>query len=320
MNNHWSHDFLISELDKLGYELVDNSFQKYSKKFIVKDKDGYYYLVLLSNLMKLHNPSKFHKSNPYTIQNIKLWCEFNKRPFKLLDNQEFIDAFHKLKWQCLKESCNEIFEMNWADTSSFRGCGFCHGLQVGISNCLATKNPELAKQWHPVLNDNLTPWDVTSFSNEEVWWLCPECRYEWSSIISNRSSGRDCPKCSISKGEKRIIKWLDLNNIFYYREFVFDNLLSDLGNSLRYDFAIFNNKEKTKLNMLIEYDGKQHYEWVKGFYTKEDFIKIQYHDKLKNEYCKNNNIKLLRIPYWDYDNIENILDDIISCKGGEINI
>lgn len=39
----------------------------------------------------------------------------------------------------------------------------------------------------------------------------------------------------------------------------------------------------------------------------ENFKTVQYHDAIKNKYCEDNNIKLLRIPYWDFDNIEEIL-------------
>lgn len=293
-------------IESLGYILIDIIYINIFSKITFKDIDGFYYYLHISNLKKGFIPSKFHKSNPYTIQNIKLWCKLNNKPFELL-SEEFKGANKNLKWRCLKEDCGEIFEANWNKIIIDRGCPFCAGHQVGLSNCLATKNPELASEWHPTKNDDLTPYDVTCGSKKYVWWKCKECGFEWdASIVNRRNNG--CPKCAESKGEKRISKWLNLNNISYCREFVFNNLLSDLGNPLRYDFAIFDNVDKTQLNMLIEYDGKQHYEWVKGFYTKQDFIKIQYHDKLKNDYCINHNIKLLRIPYWDFDNIEEILD------------
>jgi len=56
--------------------------------------------------------------------------------------------------------------------------------------------------------------------------------------------------------------------------------------------------------MLIEYDGEFHF---KKFYEDDGFETLQIHDKMKDEYCKNNNIPLLRIPYWDYDKIEEIV-------------
>jgi len=59
--------------------------------------------------------------------------------------------------------------------------------------------------------------------------------------------------------------------------------------------------------MLIEYDGIQHFKPIKYFGGEEKFKFQQKTDFIKNEYCKNNNIKLLRIPYWEFDNIKLIL-------------
>jgi predicted Zn-ribbon and HTH transcriptional regulator len=63
-------------------------------------------------------------------------------------------------------------------------------------NDLATKNPELASEWHPTKNKNLTPSDVMPSSNKKVWWLCKKCGYEWQATINNRSNKKSaCPKC-----------------------------------------------------------------------------------------------------------------------------
>ena len=114
--------------------------------------------------------------------------------------------------------------------------------------------------------------------------------------------------CSSSKGEQIIEKWLNSNNVDYTPEYKqFKDLLSDKGNPLRFDFAIFENTPKTIVSKLIEFDGEQHYRWIKGMMTEEDFKKLQYHDQLKNEYCLKNNIPLIRIPYYNFDNIEQIL-------------
>jgi hypothetical protein len=59
-------------------------------------------------------------------------------------------------------------------------------------------------------------------------------------------------------------------------------------------------------NLLIEYQGKQHYEYVKGLHnSKKDYIKQQKHDALKRKYAQDNNIYLLEIPHWEFNNIKN---------------
>lgn len=62
-----------------------------------------------------------------------------------------------------------------------------------------------------------------------------------------------------------------------------------------------------KQNLLIEFQGIQHYEPVEIFGGEKQFKIQQEHDKRKREYAINNNIKLLEIPYWDFDNVEEIL-------------
>ena len=76
-------------------------------------------------------------------------------------------------------------------------CAICHSMQVekGL-NDLATKRPQLAKEWHPIKNGDLTPQKVTFKSNKKVWWL-GKCGHEWEATISSRSHSNDgCPFCS----------------------------------------------------------------------------------------------------------------------------
>lgn len=80
---------------------------------------------------------------------------------------------------------------------------------------------------------------------------------------------------------------------------------------MRFDFAVFINNEL----LLIEFDGEQHFSEDKQFGDsnhKEKFEKIKLNDQRKNNYCKNNNIKLLRIPYYKIKEINNLLDKFLK--------
>lgn len=79
------------------------------------------------------------------------------------------------------------------------GCPYCAGRKPSTEHCLLSKNPNLAKEWHPTLNIGLTPSDVTPNSSTKVWWRCSR-GHVWQSTISNRSHGRGCPDC----GKKRV--------------------------------------------------------------------------------------------------------------------
>jgi len=126
----------------------------------------------------------------------------------------------------------------------------------------------------------------------------------------NRKDGKasGCPQCSESKGEKELDRILTKYNITYDSQYTFDDLRGVGGGLLRFDKVIFWDKEMTQLRMLIEYDGIFHYEKQ---YEDDGFETTQEHDKRKNEYCELHNINLLRIPYWDFDNIEDIINKFI---------
>lgn len=112
---------------------------------------------------------------------------------------------------------------------------------------------------------------------------------------------QSCGCITASIGENNIQQILLENNIEFIREYKF----SDLG-LLRYDFYLPNN------NRLIEFDGRQHYSPSSLWDNKETFELRQQRDKIKNEYAKNNNIDLVRIPYTERDTIT--LDLILGDK------
>ena len=102
----------------------------------------------------------------------------------------------KAWWICQK---GHEWEAGIAHRNNGSNCPFCCNQKVCIDNCLATKNPELSKQWHPTKNGNLTPFDICPNSNKKVWWICKICGYEWKSVIASRNKGNNCPYCQKEK-------------------------------------------------------------------------------------------------------------------------
>lgn len=137
---------------------------------------------------------------------------------------------------------------------------------------------------------------------------CNRCNIEWMITPDNLLRGYGCPACNVSKGEDKIKEFLNKENIKFKFQYTFKDLYGEYGKPLRFDFAIFQNN---KLKCLIEYDGKLHYE-LGGIQTQEKFDLQKSYDEKKNRYCENNNIQLYRIPYWDEDNIPNILEGIFK--------
>lgn len=138
------------------------------------------------------------------------------------------------------------------------------------------------------------------------------CQHDYPVTPDNFLRGRRCPYCSESYGEIKIRLLLEQYNIPFEKEYIFEDLLSDLSNPLRFDFCIFENNNKQKIKLLIEYDGVFHY---KKQFEEHNFELQQTYDKRKNKYCKEHNIKLLRIPYWKFDNVEKILIKVLNLEG-----
>lgn len=121
--------------------------------------------------------------------------------------------------------------------------------------------------------------------------------------------GQGCPKCASTKGELKIQQILEDKNISFVKEKKFPTLMQNTY--LRFDFFV------EDYNLLIEYDGQQHFSPVKfGGITElkaiELFHKAQQRDIMKNKFVAKNNIHLLRIPYWEFNNIEDILNKFLD--------
>ena len=141
--------------------------------------------------------------------------------------------------------------------------------------------------------------------------VCPRC-HENILLTSlkhfQQHGGQSCKECykKESVGERRIRQWLENHEFEFVQEKWFDDC-RDI-NPLPFDFYL------QDLNTIIEFDGKQHFEENHFFSHLNNFNNsvtayTQHHDKIKNDYCKKNNINLIRIPYTRTNNIEKILEE-----------
>lgn len=124
--------------------------------------------------------------------------------------------------------------------------------------------------------------------------------------IANHLFGQRCPKCIRSMGEEKIEEILKSKKISYITQKTFKECINPKTKyMLRFDFYI---PEK---NILIEYDGELHFKSVEYFGGEKTLKKYKYLDNIKTKYCLDNNIKLIRIPYFNYTEISNILENEI---------
>lgn len=106
----------------------------------------------------------------------------------------------KVWWQCAYAR-----EHAWEATVGARvngtGCPYCSGRVAAIGTTdLVASDPQLAAQWHPTLNNHVTPSSVTSGSNFVAWWVCDtNPQHEWQARLYSRKAGHGCPYCANQK-------------------------------------------------------------------------------------------------------------------------
>jgi hypothetical protein len=148
----------------------------------------------------------------------------------------------------------------------------------------------------------LTVLEYHPTNNQRAEWVC-QCSCGETVIVSagHLKSGhtQSCGHIK-SKGEEKIASLLKEYKIPYERQYTFDDLKSDAGYPLRFDFAILKNDEVQK---LIEYQGKQHYEPIEYFGGEEAFDILIKNDTKKVEYAQVHNIDLILIDK-SYDKID----------------
>lgn len=131
-----------------------------------------------------------------------------------------------------------------------------------------------------------------------------ECGNDFMVQLSHFIGGKDkCNECRVkqSKIAQKVEEWLIAYNINYIKEQVFRDCKNNKGATLRFDFYV------PEHNLCIEVDGAQHYKpitWhgVSKEKAQQNFEITQQNDQIKNQYCKEHDINLLRLPFWQIEN------------------
>lgn len=193
------------------------------------------------------------------------------------------------------------------DHLSGNGCKLC-----GIKKALISRSYSIKQFIEKAIeiHSNKYIYNDYSKSSKKIKIFCKKCkRYFFQTPNNHISKQYGCPLCSSSKGENKIISYLKENYIEFIKEKKFDNCINPrTGYNLKYDFYL------PKQNLLVEYDGIQHFIPVKAFGGKNDFNKRVFKDNIKNNYANDNDINLLRIPHTDFNNIKEILNRKIKCQ------
>ena len=207
----------------------------------------------------------------------------------------YINRKNKIKIICKKHG---TFEQSPANHLIGQGCPECGKIKTRIKKHEFIKRAnKVHKGYYDYSNLNFY------MASKKLSIICP-VHGVFNQNGSAHLIGQGCPRCKSSKGEEKIMSWLLSNSIGFEAEKKFKKC--KFVKQLRFDFVL--NKSDGRL-IAIEFQGKQHYKVSSNnfFGGKEAFIKRQKRDQIKRDFCKKEGIKLIEIPYWDFDNIEEIL-------------
>lgn len=205
-------------------------------------------------------------------------------------SEAYIGNNIKLRWKCHK---NHIWEAKPGAVKFGTWCLECYKLSIEEMQEIAKKRGGECLSENYVNNKTKLLWKC---DNNHEWWTKP----------NDIKNGSWCPICRESNGEKTIRLFLKNNNINFIQQKVFFNC-KGIKNSLPFDFYLLD------YNIIVEYDGIQHYIPIDFFGGIKSFMNLKKTDQIKNEYCQLNNIKLIRISYIDKD-IETILKLALNIK------
>lgn len=227
---------------------------------------------------------KKEKKKELQFKEVKKYIE--NEEYELLETK-YINNYTPMKMRCNK---GHISFISWANFKKGRRCSICYKYRKltysEVFNYFKKYGFKLLSKEY--IN-----------AHEKMKVMCPE-GHVFLISYAKFYSGRRCPICNSSTGSQEITNILNSFKINFEREKIFKDCKDK--RYLPFDFYL------PDYNCCIEYDGEQHFEISRTFkLTDKDFKIIKKHDEIKNKYCKNNNIKLIRIPYWEFKNIKDIL-------------
>lgn len=286
----WTKEKIIKFIENEGYKFI--KFIKYdsshSKILIQCEKSHEPYEV------KFYSFSQGRRCNKCRSEKSVIRYKFNYEYVKsyiesfgyTLMSDDYINNRTKLTFKCDKD---HVYETTFDTFKSGRRCRKCSGSKKHTIE----EVKEYAREFqYEVLSTNYKD------NKHKLIFMCSKFHI-FKMNFNHFKSGIRCPHCKESKGEVAVAMVLDDHNIKYEKWFTF----KDCRNikPLPFDFYL------NDYDILIEYDGELHYK-KSDFHGGENGLKKQqYRDEIKTKYCKDNNIPLIRIPYWEFDNIEEII-------------
>jgi hypothetical protein len=234
--------------------------------------------------------------------------EFKKEVYNLVKRKytvlgEYIN--NKTPILMRHNECGHEYFVTPGNFLSGRRCPKC-------ANLLRKNTEYFKKEVYNLVGEEYTVLGEYINCHEKILMRHNECGHEFEIEPNNFLQGGRCRKCKESRGERKIRKFLenktDINFKTWYK---FDDCINE--NPLEFDFVIFN--KENNIELIIEFDGIQHEKPIEFFGGIKYFNKLKRNDEIKNNYCEENNIELMRIKYNELNEINLILMKKLKGSG-----
>lgn len=182
---------------------------------------------------------------------------------------------------------------------------YANHLKTGAtSSCGCLKIMDLRGHRYGYLEPIHIDWDK-SFCGNSAYWMC-KCHLCNSTKLKSVSASSlrkghstTCGCKNFSKGEVKIRQILSSMDILFEEQKIFDNCRGKNNVPLRFDFYLEVNNKR----FVVEFQGIQHYKIIKGWKGEEGLKERQNRDNKKKQYCLDNGIIFIEIPYWDCEKL-----------------
>ena len=294
-----SYEEVEEFINSIGYKLLSKEYHKGTENLDIVCENGHHIHMSYKRLKRGDRCPECYNLRRGSFS--RLSFEFVKEYINNL-GYELLSESYKNNASLLDIKCDKghKFRMSYNHFQSGQRCPTCSCKRRTDKNKIPFKEVKeyIENEGYDLLSDKY----INSY--EYLMLKCPNGHIFKSTYNNFRHSGSRCSICKQSNGENRIEHYLNLNNI----EFEFQYRFNDCKfyKALPFDFYL------PKYNCCIEYDGIQHFEIIEFFGGLDKFIDTKIRDTIKNEYCKKNNIKLIRISYLEVDNIEEVLNKEIN--------
>lgn len=221
----------------------------------------------------------------------------------MTDPKEYTSVYMKIQYRCPHHGIRESTVDNFIHGHICLECSYdkrgigCRNSKEYVENFISSINGNTLLNKDEYIGSNVHNLKI-------LCGTCGENIFETSFSDYYNKGHVKCRKCSkaYSSGELKIKKYLDSAGINYVHEKRFSDCVDQ--KVLPFDFYL------PDYNTVIEFDGQHHFS--PDVWGEEHYITTQIHDDIKNKYCKDHGINIIRIPYYDGHHIEGILENVLA--------